>query len=351
MAWITPKTDWTAANGLAAADMNRIEGNTNHLKGLVDKVTYDFSDITTPAVSTDIRLYVTASRPLYRVYVGSTENFSNLTNVPITGNIIITVTGGIYSANNLYYATLICREMLGGKIFTCTVYNNTSVTAWVNDADTVDGLHSTDIVRVLNLGALTTAQVNTVTWPYNYEIDIPDGSSIGLPGTYYHIKHQRHTAYSSGYAAQTAKSFYETSEYIRTGNGTTWTAWTKVTGYSDTLTTALNLKGIDATVRIVARSNMDIINNPNWGYPYVTTVNPGTSVGLPGANWYHIMYFRHYDNNGYGAQMAIGLDAGNVMYIRTSVAGSWLGWRRVTPQYSTALPGALAEGEVYYVYE
>lgn len=32
MAWITPKTDWTAADGVRNTDFNRIEGNTQQLK-------------------------------------------------------------------------------------------------------------------------------------------------------------------------------------------------------------------------------------------------------------------------------------------------------------------------------
>lgn len=32
MAWITPRTDWTPADGVSDSDMKRIEGNTLHLK-------------------------------------------------------------------------------------------------------------------------------------------------------------------------------------------------------------------------------------------------------------------------------------------------------------------------------
>lgn len=32
MAWITPKTNWTAADGVAAADFNRIEGNIGQVR-------------------------------------------------------------------------------------------------------------------------------------------------------------------------------------------------------------------------------------------------------------------------------------------------------------------------------
>lgn len=32
MAWSNPKTNWAAADGVTAADMNRIEANTEYLK-------------------------------------------------------------------------------------------------------------------------------------------------------------------------------------------------------------------------------------------------------------------------------------------------------------------------------
>lgn len=38
MAWQNPKTDWVTGNGLAAADVNRIEENTRVLKETSDKI-------------------------------------------------------------------------------------------------------------------------------------------------------------------------------------------------------------------------------------------------------------------------------------------------------------------------
>lgn len=39
MAWTSPKTSWAAADGVAASDMNRIEGNILALKPVVVSVT------------------------------------------------------------------------------------------------------------------------------------------------------------------------------------------------------------------------------------------------------------------------------------------------------------------------
>jgi hypothetical protein len=42
MAWSTPKTDWSASNGVAAADFNRIEGNTAYI-GKPETGTFDIT--------------------------------------------------------------------------------------------------------------------------------------------------------------------------------------------------------------------------------------------------------------------------------------------------------------------
>lgn len=38
MAWITPKTDWTATSYFNATDYNRIKNNLNHLETMIDTV-------------------------------------------------------------------------------------------------------------------------------------------------------------------------------------------------------------------------------------------------------------------------------------------------------------------------
>lgn len=43
MAWITPKTDWTATSYFNVADYNRIKGNLEHLNGMINQVYPDLS--------------------------------------------------------------------------------------------------------------------------------------------------------------------------------------------------------------------------------------------------------------------------------------------------------------------
>lgn len=45
MAWQTPKTDWTPADGVADTDINRIEGNIEELKTTTDTHTQQLTYI------------------------------------------------------------------------------------------------------------------------------------------------------------------------------------------------------------------------------------------------------------------------------------------------------------------
>ena len=77
-------------------------------------------------------------------------------------------------------------------------------------------------------------------------------------------------------------------------------------------------------------------------------------IGLPGG-WWHILYFRHMDNNGYGSQFAIGLDQTLQVYVRTSIGTGWSGWAPLpTLTASTVDIGAgapLTNNQLYLVYE
>ncbi|MET0016486.1 hypothetical protein [Oscillibacter sp.] len=67
------------------------------------------------------------------------------------------------------------------------------------------------------------------------------------------------------------------------------------------------------------------MNNANYPNAYESAIADGTQIGLP-AGWWHIKYFRHGDNNGFGAQLAIGLNIGNQIRFRTSYGTTWSQW-------------------------
>lgn len=66
MAWNTPKTDWKAADGVSNADMNRIEGNTQHLKEDLDShknqnAIHKTSDVIRTETNTQLKVEVVSS--------------------------------------------------------------------------------------------------------------------------------------------------------------------------------------------------------------------------------------------------------------------------------------------------
>ena len=101
-------------------------------------------------------------------------------------------------------------------------------------------------------------------------------------------------------------------------------------------------------------ANTDELNNPNYPYPYMTTVydQHAAAIGLPG-RWYHLLNFRHWDNNGFNAQLAISLNGGYPdIRVRNSEGTTWTGWKRIPlVDYGTSAPGALTDGQIYCIYE
>jgi hypothetical protein len=152
--------------------------------------------------------------------------------------------------------------------------------------------------------------------------------------------------------------------YVGLGNGVVWarsamsvngnTVWHSGNDGSGSGLDADLLDGVDSAmyVRHIGCDNTGIMNNANWGYPYVATVSNGTYIGLSYAYWFHVQYFRHMNNDGWGLQTAYALNSNsNLMFMRYSLGTTWGGWKQITPQYGTSVPTTLAEGEVYYVYQ
>lgn len=73
------------------------------------------------------------------------------------------------------------------------------------------------------------------------------------------------------------------------------------------------------------------LNNPNYPFPYITSTDFGVDLGLSNT-WYHIQYYKHQDNNGYGCQIALPLEyarAQPTILVRNSNGMTWSSWRDV----------------------
>lgn len=121
--------------------------------------------------------------------------------------------------------------------------------------------------------------------------------------------------------------------------------------------TVLGINAGDVSALFDKKRNLSAaeLNNSNYPEPYIASTTQGVEIGLP-TSWWHLMYFRHQDNNGFGAQIAISLNDGmGRVYIRHSVGMTWGSWKMLYSDgnitISTAVPGyALAEGDQHQVY-
>lgn len=99
--------------------------------------------------------------------------------------------------------------------------------------------------------------------------------------------------------------------------------------YADNAGNADRVDGKHATDFVMDKKrtlSTNDLNNANYPEPYVASLSDGTTIGLPGG-WWHILYFRHQDNNGFGAQLAIPLDNNNAPRYRWSYGTTWQGWK------------------------
>lgn len=90
-----------------------------------------------------------------------------------------------------------------------------------------------------------------------------------------------------------------------------------------------------------------ILNNANYKTAYLaTTSNGNTSMGLISANWYHVMNFRHLDNNGFNSQFVLPLNHNGQAAWRLSSATTWKPWNYIFDDNHAMVP---ASNNVYNI--
>lgn len=151
---------------------------------------------------------------------------------------------------------------------------------------------------------------------------------------YFMLIHNRFELGTSGYAQQIAVPFDSgvmSGVYYRVANGATWNPWKSVEDNGKVKYLAIG--GVTSGSSYVPPKypnediTLDDLKNANFPYPYMTTILNGSDIGLTGS-WYHILYFRHWDNNGYGAQIALSLNVNTKAYWRNSTGTTWNAWRQ-----------------------
>lgn len=71
------------------------------------------------------------------------------------------------------------------------------------------------------------------------------------------------------------------------------------------------------------------VNDANYKVDYHCNISDGTLIGLPMANWYHIVYYMHSYSNGHGMQIAYPLSFDGATFIRRSDGTTWTNWKNV----------------------
>lgn len=84
-----------------------------------------------------------------------------------------------------------------------------------------------------------------------------------------------------------------------------------------------------------------ILNNANYKTAYLaTTSNGNASMGLVSANWYHVMNFRHLDNNGYNSQFVLPLNHNGQAAWRLSSETTWKPWNYIFDDNHAMVPAS-----------
>lgn len=86
-------------------------------------------------------------------------------------------------------------------------------------------------------------------------------------------------------------------------------------------------------------SSTTILNNANYKTAYLaTTSNGNASMGLASTNWYHVMNFRHLDNNGYNSQFVLPLNHNGQAAWRLSSGTTWNAWNYIFDDRHAMVP-------------
>jgi hypothetical protein len=140
-----------------------------------------------------------------------------------------------------------------------------------------------------------------------------DNTNFPVNGTILTVNHNRYRCYqtfhiSEGNNAQWYRHYYKDA----------WSAWKKIIDEDDA-------KEYPRTRRVSSA----VLNNNTTMESGMFVVNSGSTIGLPIQDWYHVINLKHYNEDGYNAQIALRLSSGEGIFFRNSCGGTWRPWRRL----------------------
>lgn len=273
-----------------------------------------------------------------------------------SGTVFIDNTVSGMPVDNAYWFGFIDRKItniiarvvsINNKARYSITYNGSLQTwyGWVNEtdggnADTLDGLHASDFPRMMS----DIADCNSAMEYGTYNI-VPE--TLNAPtANYYHLVVE--PAASGAWIKQTAvlcdADASLITPYIRININGTWSGWVRCNdgGNSDTV----DGKHAESFMQWLGRqSDTTILNDANYKVDYHCNIADGTLVGLPVANWYHIIYYMHEYQNGHGMQIAYPLNFDGATMIRRATGITWETWRNVADGGNAAT----ASHQIYHI--
>ena len=268
---------------------------------------------------------------------------NDATNMPIPGGwgttlVFIGGTGSVVQVFTAYVisASDLCKTYI--RHFTGDLWST-----WVNiadggNADTLDEKHADDFSQIINLGHTFTDTKNalgiqyqtTTYWCSNwtdYPAGMLDGQGMIIAAHY--NSYGTTVGVDKIWCRQIFISPHpNTKIYQRILSDSDVGEWTSISdgGNADTV----DGKHAESFMQWLGNiSDVDFLNNANYKVDYHCNLYNGALIGLPIAGWYHIVYYMHIYQNGFGMQIAYPLNFDGHTFIRRANGTTWGDWKNV----------------------
>lgn len=200
----------------------------------------------------------------------------------------------------------------------------TSLPANGGNADTLDGLHSSSFLKDLGLIKNDSGINIDIFNDYSYVGYLNGYTLSSVPNTNGVIRHYKTDG--EPYVYQTFTKLIDKTTYERTKYNNVWSEWVNVKDDGNAYTLG-GATRFDYLQHYRFGDGLNL-NDANYKQPYSADISDGSTIGLPVAGWYHLIFYPHSNSNGHGLQIAYPLltNAMHPMY-RIAIGTTWQPWR------------------------
>lgn len=228
------------------------------------------------------------------------------------------------------WITMYATDVRSNTVYTINKNNGVWDTSWnsLRNADTLSGISKINFTQYYPGGNDVDITDPNEKQPYIADISAEQAESIGLLENWHHLVYLPHQN-PNGYGLQIAYHF-DTGHPVlfRRAAGTTWGEWETMGDGCN----ASKLQGASKSEFLQHynyANGIDLTSN-SFVQPYSANINEAqaTSIGLE-SSWWHLIYLPHTINSGgFGAQIAIPLNAPHHRpKYRIALDGTWQSWR------------------------